>query len=122
MLAAGITELDGPETFQSFLSKLEKELNPIGTLEQECVHQIAMLVIRVRRARLLEAEAFTAHLNPPISKYHPGTLTAVDPEAFGWTETLDPGLPARTSNDAIDRLNRTILRYETATEPNFSVG
>ena len=72
--------------------------------------------LRPGRASLLEAEAFVSALHPPQTVYHPGTLTAVDPEAFGSMEVLDPGLPARVSNDAIDQINRTVLRYETAIE------
>jgi hypothetical protein len=116
LLCRGVTELDNPETFQALVEQLERELNPVGILEHECVQQIALLTIRIRRARLLEAEAFTAHLNPANTTHHPGSLTAFDPEVIGWTETLDPGLPARVANAAIDEINRTILRYETAIE------
>ncbi len=116
LLAQGITELDNPERVPSFLQEIEKELKPVGPVEQECVGQIALLLIRVRRARLLEAEAFTAHLNPPNTIDHPGTATYVDPEFFGSTEVVDAGLPARVSQDALDRINRTVLRYETSIE------
>jgi hypothetical protein len=65
LLSEGITELDNPEAFQALLEQLKTELEPVGILEHECVHQIALLISRIRRARLLEAEAFTAYLNPP---------------------------------------------------------
>jgi hypothetical protein len=107
--------LDNPETFQSLVEQLETELQPVGILENECVHQIALLTIRIRRARLLEAEAFTAYLNPAKTTHHPGSA-AFGPEVIGWTETLDIGLPARLSNDAIDGINRKVLRYETSIE------
>jgi hypothetical protein len=116
LLSEGVTELDNPEKFQSLAAQLKKELKPVGILEHECVHQIAVLTLRIRRVRLLEAEAFTAHLNPATTVDHPGTLTAVDPDLFGRIEILDIGLPAQVSNDAIDRINRTVLRYETSIE------
>src|SRR5438874_12426661 len=58
LLSEGVTELDDPEKFQSLAAQLNKELQPVGILEHECVHQIALLTLRIRRARLLEAEAF----------------------------------------------------------------
>ena len=116
LLSQGVTELDNPEKFQALVEQLKTELQPVGILEHECVQQMAILTIRLRRARCLEAEAFTACLNPAKTIHHPGSLTALDPKDFGWTETLDPGLPAQFSNAAIDEISRTILRYETATE------
>jgi hypothetical protein len=116
LLSDGVTELDKPEEFESFVARLKKEVEPVGILEDECVRQIALLTIRIRRARRLEAEAFTAQLNPPTTIHHQGTETFFDPQVFGWNETLDIGLPARLSNDAIDQINRTILRYETSIE------
>jgi hypothetical protein len=107
--------LDNPETFQSLVEQLETELQPVGILEHECVHQIALLISRIRRARLLEAEAFTAYLNPPKTVHHPGTGTGFE-DMLGWHETLDVGLPAQVSNDAIEGINRTVLRYETSIE------
>jgi hypothetical protein len=116
LLSHGITELDNPEKFQSLVEQLKTELQPVGILEQECVQQIATLLIRIRRARRLEAEALTAHLNPPKKIHHPGTAFADDPQVFGWSETVDVGLPAQVSMDTVDQINRTIVRYESATE------
>jgi hypothetical protein len=116
LLSQGVTELDNPQTFEALVEQLKTELQPVGILEQECVQQIALLIIRLRRARCLEAEAFTACLNPAKTIHHPGSLTALDPKDFGWTETLDGGLPAQLSNSAIDEINRTVLRYETSIE------
>ena len=116
LLSEGSTELDNPETFQALVEQLKAELQPAGVLEHECVQQIALLTVRVRRARRLEAEAFTSYLNPAKTIHHPGTVFADDSEVIGWTETLDVGLPAQVSNDAIDGINRTVLRYETSIE------
>src|SRR5262249_29161906 len=74
LLSAGVTELDNPEEFQSLCERLKTELQPVGILEAECVQQIAVLTMRVRRARRLEAEAFTAYLNPAKTIHHPGTM------------------------------------------------
>jgi hypothetical protein len=115
LLAEGVTEMDTPEEFNALLTQLRKELQPVGVLEHECVQQVAIFTIRIRRAKLLEAEAFRQELNPAKTIKHPGTLS-FDEETFGRTEVVDPGLPARISNDAIDQINRTILRYETANE------
>jgi hypothetical protein len=116
LLAKGVTELDKPEDFAALVERLIRECQPVGILEHTCVQQIAIRKLRLERASLLEAEAFTAQLNPPKTIHYPGTLTAFDPETFGTTEVLDPGLPVRISNDAIDQINRTVLRYETANE------
>ncbi len=62
LLSEGVTELDNPEKFQALIAQLKTEIAPVGILEHECVQQIALLTIRIRRARRLEAEAFTAQL------------------------------------------------------------
>src|SRR5262249_30906465 len=117
LLAKGVvTELDKPEDLATLVERLTCEHQPFGILEHKCVDQIAICTLRLGRASLLEAEAFTAQLNPPKTIHHPGTLTKLDPETFGTIEVLDPGLRARISNDAIDQINRTVLRYETANE------
>jgi hypothetical protein len=113
LLAEGVTELDQPEEFRPLLVRLREELQPVGVLEEECIHQIGLLTIRIRRARLLEAETFTAHLNPPETVYHPGEFD-LDTRGLGWTEVIDQGLPAQVSMDTVDQINRTIVRYESA--------
>jgi hypothetical protein len=115
LLAQGITELDQPEKFRPLLVRLREELQPVGILEEECIHQIGLLTVRIRRARLLEAEAFTAHLNPPKTVLHPGEFD-LDTRALGWTEVVDEGLPAQVSMDTVDQINRTIVRYEVSAE------
>ncbi len=120
LVSKGVTELDEPQRFQSFLADLKKELEPVGILAGECIDQIAALTMRIRRARRLEAEAFTAHLNPAHIVHHAGTLTALDPDAFGRDEIVDAGLPAQVSMDVVDQINRTILRYESDAERKLS--
>jgi hypothetical protein len=116
LLSQGVTELDNPEKFHALVEELKTALQPVGVLEHECVHQIAVLISRIKRARLLEAEAFTSCLNPPKTINHPGTVFGDASEVVGWNEIVDAGLPAKVSNDAIDRITRTVLRYETAIE------
>jgi hypothetical protein len=111
LIAEGVTELDKPEQFGALVTQLKEELTPVGVLEQECVRQIALLTIRIRRARLLEAQAFTAYLNPPQTTGQPDFFIG-----FGPTEVIDPGLPAQVSIHAVDQINRTVLRYESAIE------
>jgi len=115
LLSEGVTELDNPEAFAGFLAQLKEESHPVGILEEECVCQIAILTLRLRRARRLEAEAFTAALNPPATIFHPGQTSELG-DFIGRTEVVDPGLVAQIPNAAIDQITRTIVRYETAIE------
>src|SRR5205823_5035412 len=86
LLAKGITELDSPETFGGLVKTLTDEIEPCGTLEKECVEQIALLTMRVRRARTIEAEIFTAHLNPAKTIHHPGSWEMDTEAMLGKTE------------------------------------
>jgi hypothetical protein len=116
LLSEGLTELDRPEEFLRFLDELTRDVHPSGVMERLCVEQIAHSTCRLARAKLLEREEFTAQLHPPKTVHHEGSLTRFDPESFGWTETVDPGRPARISHDVLDRINRTVLRYESSIE------
>lgn len=118
LLAKGVTELDDPQKFQALLAQFKKELQPVGVLEDECVDQIAVLTMRIRRARRLEAEAFTAHLNPAHIVHHAGTFTALDPDAFGRDEIVDAGLPAQVSMDVVDQITGRF--FATKATPNES--
>lgn len=106
LLAEGITELDNPETFSAFCSKVESELKPVGEIETFLVRQIALGMIRLRRAAQLEAEYTTAELNPPIT----------DRSGIAFGTVYDPGLPARLSANAVDTLVSKFGRYETQIE------
>jgi hypothetical protein len=111
-----LTELDRAEDFLLLLENLNRDTQPVGVMEQLCVQQIADCMCRLARAKLLEREEFTAQLHPARFVQHTGSLTELDPKVFGWTETIDPGKPARISPDALDRINRTVVRYETSIE------
>jgi hypothetical protein len=112
LLAQGVTELDDPQGFASLVSQLEVEHAPATLVERELVQQLAICILRSRRARLIEAEEFTAQLNPPETKV---TLTEMGQMLHdtGTTkvETIDPGLTARLKLDGIERIVSTVLRY-----------
>ena len=118
----GVTELDNPEKFHALVEELKTALQPVGVLEHECVHQIAVLISRIRRARLLEAEAFTSCLNPPKTIHHPGTVFGDPSEVVGWNETVDPVYLRRSqmmpSMESTEPFSGTRLPSRT----NFSAG
>ena len=120
LLAEGVTELDGPETFADFCAKLEVELKPVGEIETFLVRRIVLGIVRLKRAALLEAEFLTAQLHPPVTERQGGMdedLGAdLDAVLNGTVVVTDPGLPARLSADAVDALASTFARYETMAE------
>ena len=65
LLAAGITELDDAEGYRVILQELEQETNPVGTIETFLVESIAVEMVRLRRARRLEAQHINGALDPP---------------------------------------------------------
>ncbi len=119
LLAEGITELDDPDMFSGFCAKLETELKPVGEIETFLVRQIALGMIRLKRAAWIEAEFTTGELNPPITKTERGVLRM---EVSGYADTvvvLDPGLPARLPALAVETLVSKYGRYETQIENRF---
>ena len=88
-------------------------------MEVLCVEQIAYCILRLARAKLLEREQFTAVLHPPKTVNHPGSMTP-DKESWGWIQILDPGRPATVSTDDLDKINRTVIRYETSIESKLN--
>jgi hypothetical protein len=111
----GITELDNPESFPALCAKLEAEYRPVGDVEAFLVRRIALMLVRLKRAVLLEAEYVTAQLNPPVTKKEGGLHDSFG-DMLGKTVVLDPGLPARLSADAVDALCNKYQRYECAIE------
>jgi hypothetical protein len=118
LLAQGVTEIDNPEGFSRLGSRLEAELDPIGEIENALVRHIALCLVRLRRAALVDAESLTERLNPPVTetRYPDGCDTAEVMERLtGKTVVLDPGLPARLSVSDVEALQK-IQRYETSVE------
>ncbi|SRR6266849_2390385 len=121
LLAQGITELDCPTEFRGLCSRLEAEAAPVGEVETALVRYIALCIVRLRRAAILEAEFITAELNPALTEtvYPDGSNMSKLDEMFerdyGKTVVLDPGLPARLSASDVETLQK-FQRYETAIE------
>ena len=111
-----LTDLDHADDFLLLVENLNREIEPVGVMEQFCVQQIADCMCRLARAKILEREHFTAQLHPPKIVQHAGSMSGLDPEVFGWAETVDPGRPAQVSTEALDKINRTVVRYETSIE------
>ena len=109
LLAVGITELDDAEGHRTILRDLIREKNPVGTTEMFFVESAALDMVRVRRARRLEAEYITSELNPPIQA--PDPMPRLDLVLQG--EILDPGLPAAINAESGQRLVSIFQRYET---------
>jgi hypothetical protein len=116
LLAEGVTELDNPETFKEFCAKVAVELQPVGEIETFLARRIALDMVRLNRAALLEAEFITAQLNPPVTETSFSDVSRVLAEMDDKTITVDPGLPARISSAAADTLANIWARYETALE------
>ncbi len=115
LLAEGVTELDFPETFLRFCARLEAELKPVGEVETFLARRIALGMVRLKRAALLEAEYTTGQLNPPVTANEGGWEEKLK-DFNGTTVVLDPGLPARLSAEGMQALGTTFARYETAIE------
>ena len=121
LLAEGVTEMDDPESFRELCSRLEGEFAPLGEVETALVRHIGILIVRLRRARMLEAEFITAHLNPPLTEtvYPDGKIpewTKWIEQDHGKTVVIDEGLPCRLGASAVETLVNTYQRYETAIE------
>ena len=59
LLAIGITELDDADGYRDKLRELQHELLPVGLVEEFLVNSIALEMVRLERARRLEAEFIT---------------------------------------------------------------
>ena len=60
LLSVGITELDDADEYGTILRDLTKEKDPRGPVEASYVESAALDMVRLRRARRLEAEFITA--------------------------------------------------------------
>ncbi len=108
--SAGISELDDAEGYRSVLRDLIKEKAPQGPVETFLVESAALDMIRLRRARRLEAEYITEVLHPPVRE--PGVFESLD--RMDDSTLVDPGLPATMHYEGVQRLVNTFQRYETA--------
>ena len=106
LLAQGVTELDNAASYQELRQELLNEIAPVGPMETFLVETIALEMVRLRRARELEARFLTAVLNPPTreSDCLLGDLGE---------EIIDPGLPAPVDERSAEKLVNTFQRYES---------
>jgi hypothetical protein len=116
LLAEGVTELDIPETFPAFCAKITAELQPVGEIEIFLARRIALDMVRLNRAALLEAEFITEQINPPVTENIDSDIDRMLDSINSRTVVIDPGLPARISSMAADTLANSLARYETALE------
>ena len=112
LLAAGITELDDAEGYRVILQDLEQETNPAGPIEMFLVESIAVEMVRVRRARRLEAQHINGALDPP-------TYKTVVPTSSMHRPQIDPGRPARMRLEHIFPLVKLYQRYEATIQSGF---
>jgi hypothetical protein len=110
LLAAGITELDDAEGYCDTLRDLINEKDPYGRVETFLVECAALDMVRLRRARRLEAEYITEVLHPTVRE--PGVLENLDRLDEG--KLVDPGLPATMHYEGVQRLVNIFQRYEAA--------
>ena len=108
LLAKGITELDDSDAHESWAQGLAEEYRPVGHLEKFFVESIAFHMIRLERARRIEAEYITGEIHPPVN-------------GLGLRDVLDldvaaPALPATVTARSAMNLVSGFQRYETAIE------
>jgi hypothetical protein len=101
--AAGLTSLDDPDEHRDLLAALGAELRPVGTLETFLAESVALGLVRIRRARRLEAEHVEATRN------RPGSLDSMlrQVSAPGGSEV------ATLTAEAIAELADGFVRYES---------
>ena len=109
LLAKGITQLDDAEGCRKMVRELERETNPVGTVEIQLVEAAALDMVRWARARRLEAEYITEILNPPKHKLDP--LGDVLSDLQG--PIVHPGMPAALKPGSVQCLVNIYQRYET---------
>lgn len=115
LLSEGITELDDPTSFLVLCERLENEFDPKGQLEEFLVRRVALCLVRLKRACLLEAEYVTENVNPPITEAT-GWDASMDELFSSPVNIIDPGIPARLPDAAVGVLNDRFQRYETSIE------
>ena len=104
----GITELDDGEGYRALLNNLREEKAPVGVVETLLVESVALDMMRLRRARRLEAEYITGELNPPTIQ-----ASSFDLPALSEPTVLDPGLPPAIGFESGQRLVSVFQRYES---------
>ena len=110
LLSVGVTELDDAEGYHSLLRDLIAEKNPQGPTETFLVRCIVLCMVRLQRAKRLEAEFITEVLHPTI--HAPNPLSAFDLSGMG--AVIDPGLPSTMPYERVDVLVKIYQRYQSS--------
>lgn len=108
LLAQGLTELDNSARYQNLREDMLRDMAPVGPTETFLVETAALEMVRLHRARQLEAEYITSVLNPPTL----GSGLLGDNAIFR-DVILDPGLPASVDAESAQKLVNTFQRYES---------
>jgi len=116
LLADGITELDDRERYEGLCHNLRCEFHPQGTLENFLVRRVALGLIRVERAAMLEARMITQQLNPAQYSKSPMDQQLEQMIAESRSKLVDPGIPVQLASEEIKLICDTFGRYETANE------
>ncbi len=108
LLSAGVTEIDDAGDFRETLRRLGVAY--LEELDDFLVERIALYMVRLRRTARLEAEFIRSVLHPPVYGASPLDLPTFE------APMIDPGLPPSMGGKAVEELNRSYLRYESANE------
>jgi hypothetical protein len=104
--------MDDAAGFENTLHQLKAESNPQGELESFLVRRIALGMVRLRRAALMEAEFIHGTLHPEVREKN---LLADIQESLGGA-VVKPGEQPRVSSATVDCLTDKFQRHETAVE------
>jgi hypothetical protein len=108
LLTAGVSELDDAQGYRRQLQQLMEEKNPVGQIETFLVETAALNMVRVARARRLQAEYIRSAMHPPIYE------GAMPTEQDLYKGTLvDPGFPPLLGPKEVQGLVNTYQRYES---------
>jgi len=115
ILQKSLTEYE-EDLYPDILDDLTKELSPIGFLEGMLLERIAMGYLRLFRVAKVEKEYMESILRPRVTK---STMTSMDKffKDFGGTdEVVQEGYYPKVKVEAVELLDKTIVRYEIAIE------
>ena len=117
LLARCLTALDCEEKFADLLLRLDEQYRPQNVLEEHYVEQIALCLVRIRRAGYIEAQFQTSYLNPRKTKRDLSPLEERLRALEGGKEiVIDEGVPPLFGPEMVEIGLFPALRYETALE------
>ena len=114
-MALGISIIDQSDCLEENIEILERQYKPEGPLEDFLVERIATLMMRARRAEVLEAEYITGEVTSPkfMRTMHEAEIDKFAEKAgveVAW------GFHPRLGQPEVEHLTDTFQRYETAIE------